>query len=814
MKQFLISFFTLSIVSTGAVAQNGGVITGKVIDGGDEKIISAATINLLKAKDSSLVKVAVADRDGNFMFENVHEGKYLAYATSVGHGKTYTEPISVIDSTSKISLGVLKLLPITKQLEGVVVTAKKPFIERKIDKTVMNVDASITNVGTTALEMLEKAPGVTIDKDGNISLKGKQGVIILIDGRQTYMSGSDLASYLKNLPTGNLEQIEIMTNPSAKYDAAGNSGIINLKTKKLKQKGFNGSYNASYTQGFYPKFSTGLNLNYRRNKLNVFGSLSANKRKNFQDLTIERSFYNGNVFTGSFSQTALGYRTNENYNGKIGVDYIVSPKTTIGAVVTAYSVPSSMITRNTSYMKSISGSIDSSIVSYSNEVEKWKNIGTNLNFRHQFDSTGREITTDIDYLYYNPLKNQPINNATYDANGNFKGSQSLFGDHPSTIKIFSVKTDYTQMLNKKIKFESGLKVSAVETENKANFYTIVNGSKQVDYTRTNFFDYKENISAAYVNFSGQYKKWGWQAGLRGENTNYSGYMYGNPTQADSSFSNNYLSVFPTLYLTYAYNDKHQFGLNYGRRISRPDYESLNPFVMYIDPYTAGAGNPYLKPAYANVVELSHTYKQMLTTTFTYSYDKDLLSSSFEEKNRVIIQKEGNFSQRNSLNLSVSAQVPVKKWYNITIYTEGNYQHYTGFVNNAPIDLEMSRLLFQTQQMFSLKKDWSIEVSGFYGTKFNEGQLIINPIGQVDAGISKKVFKGKGTLKLGLRDIFKTGNASGYSSFGSTKVSFTQKRDNRVIGLSFNYRFGKPIKGAPKRKTGGASEEQGRVKSNG
>lgn len=814
MKQIILSVATLALFGAKSVAQQGSSISGKVIDGGDEKIIAAATINLAKASDTSLVKIAVADKEGNFLFDGVRPGSYLVWVTSISHGKTFSEKLVVKDTVSVLSTGVLKLLPISKDLQSVTVVSKRPFIERRADKTVMNVESSATSAGTTALEMLEKAPGVTIDKDGNLSLKGKQGVVILIDGKQTYMSGADLANYLKSLPTALLEQIEIMTNPSAKYDAAGNAGIINLKTKKIRQKGFNGSLNLGYVQGVYPKFNSGANINYRRDKLNMFASVSASKRKNFQDLNIERKFYSGNALVGSFTQQANMYRTNSNYNAKIGADYFINSKTTIGAVVTAFDVPNSSDLVNESYLRNVAGLVDSSIVSKSSDKESWKNFGSNINFRRQFDSTGRELTADFDYLYYNPEKGQPINNSVFSNTGSLLRSETLYANLPTNISIYSGKADYTQMLQKKIKFETGLKLSAVETDNKANYYIVQNGNKVVDYSRTNFFDYNEKIIAGYVNFSGQVKKWGWQAGLRGENTKYNGRMYGNPTQSDSTFSNNYLSLFPTLYLTYAHNDKHQFGLNYGRRISRPDYEDLNPFISYIDPYTQGAGNPYLRPAYAQVIELSHTYRQFLSTTFTYTYDKDMISSTFEEKDKVIIQRRGNFSKRNSYNLSVSAQVPVKKWYMFTIYTEGNYQHYTGLVNKEPINLEISRFLVQSQHTFTFKNNWSAEISGFYATKFNEGQLIIDPLGQVDAGVSKKVLKGKGTVKISFRDLFGTGNAKGGANFGTTKVKFSQQRDIRTVGISFMYRFGKPIKGLPKRKTGGASEEQGRVKNDG
>ncbi|MEO6404556.1 MAG: TonB-dependent receptor, partial [Ferruginibacter sp.] len=291
MKKLL----TLLVISSTAMmgfAQTAGKIIGNIKDGGNQKIIDAASISLLKALDSSLVKTSITDKDGNFAFENIKEGKYLVMATSMGHTKVYSSLLELKDATATVSAGILQLVPLNKNLAEVVLVSKRPFIERKIDKTIINPDAMISNTGSTAMEVLEKSPGVTVDKDGNISLKGKAGVIVMLDGKPTYMSSQDLVNFLRSMPSSNIDQIELMTNPSAKYDASGNSGIINIKTKKQKQKGFNGSLSTSYGQGFYPKTNNSLNLNYRVGKINLFSTLSANYRKNYQNLDIKRIYTN------------------------------------------------------------------------------------------------------------------------------------------------------------------------------------------------------------------------------------------------------------------------------------------------------------------------------------------------------------------------------------------------------------------------------------------------------------------------------------------------------------------------------------------
>jgi hypothetical protein len=805
----LLAAISISIVS---FAQNSGKILGAIKVGGNQKIIDAATISLLKAKDSSISKVAVTDKDGNFTFENVKAGSYLVLATSLGYSKVYSNSVQISSDQDLVNVGVLQLVPIDKNLKEVVVSSKRQLIERRIDKTVINVDAAISNEGTTALEVLEKSPGVTVDKDGNISLKGKQGVMVMLDGKPSYLSGQELANLLKSMPSNNLDQIEIMTNPSAKYDAAGNSGIINIKTKKNKQKGFNGSANLSFGQGVNEKTNNSVNLNYRNGKFNVFGSLSGNYRRDFQQLDIKRKYKNAdNSLNAIFEQTSNEMRYNNNYNTKIGADFYASKKTTFGVVLTGFTTPFHQTGKNTSYLKSSSGVIDSIVASTSSETSSWKNGAINFNYRHQYDSTGRELTADLDYLTYDSHKDQNFSNASYTPDWVMKNNDLLVGELPSLINIYSGKIDYTHPLKNGLKIETGLKTSFVETDNTAGYYNIIGNAKIVDCDKTNQFVYKENINAAYLNMNKQIKKWGLQAGLRLENTNYNGHQFGNPQRADSAFKRGYTGLFPTMYISYNASEKNQFGFSYGRRIDRPNYEDLNPFMFFLDKYTYGSGNPFLKPSYAHTFELSHTYNQFLTTTVNYSNTKDLFAEIFEQKGYATIIKQGNFGTVNSASISISAQRPVVKWWTAIVYTEYNYSDYKGFLNGDNVHIKAGNFLVNINNQFKFSKGWSAELSGFYRTKGIEGQILIRPMGQLNAGVQKQVLKNKGTLKLNIRDMLYTMTANGEINFQHTEATFHQERDSRVATLSFIYRFGKPINGQQKRKDGGAGTEQNRVK---
>lgn len=813
MKQVFITLAAIILAFTSQAQTKIGKITGIIQDGGNQKNIDAATVSLLKSKDSSLVKLNLTGKEGSFMFDQVKEGDYLLSVTSVGHSQTYSLPFVISAAQPNYDAGILHLVPINKNLKEVIVTSKKLFIERKIDRTVINVDASISNEGTTAMDVLEKSPGVSVDKDGNISLKGKQGVMIMLDGKPAYLTGTDLANLLKTMPSNMVDQIEIMTNPSAKYDASGNSGIINIKTKKNKQRGFNGSLGVNYGQGVYARTNNSLNLNYRNGKFNLFANFSGNYRESYQVLNIKRRYLNSDKTTNAiFQQSSWEKRFNNNYNSKIGVDFYASKHTTFGVVFTGFTTPSSQVGNNVSYLKSNIGRVDSIVTADRSENSSWKNGAVNLNFRHQFDSLGTELTADIDYLSYNSHKDQLFTNISYQPDWIKKNFDQLAGELPSLINIYSGKVDYTHPLKNGLKIESGLKTSYVETDNIAGYYNVEGGVRSPDYEKTNHFIYKENINAAYLNMNKQVKKWGFQAGLRLENTNYNGNQFGNPQRQDSVFKKSYTGLFPTMYVSYNASEKNQLSFSYGRRINRPDYESLNPFLFFIDKYTYGAGNPFLKPSYAQTFELSHTFNQFLTTTINYAHTKDLFSEIFSQRGYATVVQQGNFGSSNSLSASVSAQLNPTKWWTSIIYTEYNYNEYNGLLSNEDVHLKGGMFAANVNNQFKLGKGWSGELSGFYRTKGISGQIIIHPMGQLNAGIQKQILKNKGSIKLNVGDIFKTMAPSGNVNFQSTEASFSQERDTRVATISFNYRFGKPIKGIQKRKTGGAGAEQNRVKA--
>lgn len=799
------------LITGFAFAQSAGKIVGAIKSGG--KSIEGATVSLLASKDSSLVKMVVSDKDGNYVIGKVAPGKYYISFVALNYTTQYSKEITVAKDAENISVETIELAVAANGLANVTVAAKRPAIEARPDKLVVNVEAAVTNVGSTALEVLEKSPGVVVDKDGNISLNGKAGVTVMIDGKPSYVSGADLTNLLSSMNANQLDQIELMSNPSSKFDAAGNSGIINIKTRKNKAKGFNGSVTASYGQGRYPKTNNSLNLNYRNGKFNVFVNYALNGGQGFGDLHIMRTYTgtDGKV-TSIFDQPTYFKGSNLTNSLKIGMDYNLSQKTTVGFVANGFITNRSGKNNSTGYLQDASGNTDSIAQTNSRDDSHWKNGSFNLNLRHQFDSS-RELTADADYIQYNATNTQNFVNQSYYPDGTDISKDILRGNLPSDIRIYSFKSDYTQNFKKSLKLETGIKTSYVKTDNTADYFNWYNNDWKVDYEKTNHFIYEENINAAYANLNKQWKKFSLQLGLRFENTNYKGHQLGNEQRKDSAFNRTYNNLFPTLYTSYNVDSSNQLTVSYGRRIDRPAYQDLNPFLFFINKYTYAQGNPFLLPQYTNNVELSHVWKNKITTTLSYSKTTQYFTNIFRTEGEVTILTDGNLGEMQNFGARVNWQQDVVKWWNVNINVNANHKKVNGFANGSDIISAAWNGQLNVNNQFKFEKGWAAELSGFYNSKDVEGQFIIGPFGQVSAGVSKQVLKNKGTVKLNVRDIFYTQVIDGHIKYQNVNEHFIQSRDSRVVNISFTWRFGKQFKDAPRKKSdNGASEEQNRVKA--
>ena len=806
----------LASSSTMAQTNTLGKVTGTV--NGSAKPIEAATVNLLRAKDSSIAKIAVSNKNGEFEFEKLTNGKYLIAVQSVGFKKFYSNAFELTSTKNTYELNTISLTASDKQLSDVVVVSKKPLVEQRLDRTIVNVDASITSVGSTALEVLEKSPGISVDKDGNISLKGKSGVVILVDGKPSYLGAADLANMLRNMTASQLDQIEIMTNPPAKYDASGNAGVINIKTKKNKLKGLNGSVTVGYGQGVFNKTNQSVNINYRDGKLNLFGNYSYNYRKGFQELSLERKFIdNSKQLASIFSQNSTMTDDRNNNSAKFGADFFATKNTTYGFVINGFSNNTVRTGENSTRVMKV-GSKDTITLASTPAHETFKNLSSNFNFRHQFDSTGKEITVDVDYAGYDGKNVGSLSNQYFDANYKpILKNDTLMSNLPTKINIYSVKSDFTLPLKKGAKFEAGFKMSYVETDNNAKYDSMINNLAKPDFNRSNHFIYKENINAAYVNYSRQLsKKWAMQLGLRIENTHAKGDQLAKVVIGNATFDTTYTQLFPTAYISYTLNAKNQFSLNYGRRINRPDYESLNPFVEFLDKYTFQQGNPGLKPQFSDNIELSHLFMGgLLSTTLNYTKVNNIIQQVIEQRtatNETFV-KQANIATLDQFGIAVSGQIPIAKWMSLNIYANLYNNRFRGLVNNAYVDLSSPTFMFNGSSSIKLGKGWNAELSGFYRSKGLEGVMFINPMGMISSGISKSVLKGKGSVRLNIRDMFWLQRPSGYAKYDDIDIRFKNTNDNRVANLSFTYRFSKGKVGNTQRKRSSV-DEAGRVKTGG
>lgn len=808
----MMALIIMLVTATSKAQTNQTSATGTIIDE-KQNPVEAATISLLKSEDSSIVKMDVSDKTGKFIFSGMPYGSYFISVSNSNSAIKYS-PVFIIAATSPvIKLDNVVIEPVAKKLTDIVVTSKKPLVEQKIDRMVINVDASVTNAGLTALEVLERSPGVMVDKDGNISLKGKSEVMIMIDGKPSYLSGTELASLLHNMSANQLSQIEIMTNPSAKYDAAGNAGVINIKTKKSITQGFNGSINVGYGQGVYAKSNNNISLNYRAGKLNTFLNYGYILNNGFMKFDIQRNFVDSTgIKVGELDQLSNRVNQGHNNNLKLGMDYYINPTTTIGFVASGFIAPLNQNGFTTSYVKDGTDKISSIEETNKTMNNDWKNGSINLNLHSQLDSSGKDITANFDHIHYNFTGDQDLTGLSYNPDYILQEKNFLKNTVALQINIYSGRIDYSQPLKNGVKLEAGFKSSVVKTNNANDFFKTENGKWYMDSTNSSSFNYSENINAAYVNLNKQYNKWFVQAGLRLENTNYSGLQMSKTQNNDSSFSRNYTNLFPTALVGYKLNDENQFALSVGRRIDRPVYQNLNPFVSFLDKYTYSTGNPFLQPQYSNNIELSHTYKSVLTTTLNYSIITDMISETLRHTDSVIVRSVGNIGTQYNMGIAVSANIPVTKWYTGIFYANLYQNIYKGFIYDEPLNAKALALSLNVNNQFSFKNNWAAEISGNYTSKNrDEGQAIVLPVGQVSAGVSKQLLNNKASIKLSIRDIFYTQYAREIQNFQDVQSTLKMYRDTRVFNIAFVYRFGTNLKSKPASTL--PTDEQQRVKIN-
>jgi len=805
MKAIYTLGFLIMLAVAGKAQTPDGKISGNIRD--TNGAIPGATVLLQQTDDTTFKKQTISNSKGAFSFTGLPSARYILTCTAISYQPYKSVPVTVSDAHNTVNLPVFVLQPITKSLREVVVTASKPLVEHSIDRTTVNVAGMLSAQASNALEVLGKSPGVYVDPNGNISLNGRGGVLVLIDDKSTYLSAQDLAAYLRSLPGGSLDQIELMTNPPAKYDAAG-SAIINIKLKKNRAVGFNGNVSAGFNAGKYFRSNDALNMNYRTGKFNAFANISYSRDANFAQNNSTRTFFLPNGSVGSSLLVNSHYSNLSNgWNLRTGVDYFAGPNTTIGLIILGGLRPASNKTIFNSDQNYPSNGTDSLSNGFTNSNPHWYNGGIDLNFQHQFDKNGQSLSADLDHIRYHTNDNE------FTTNADETGISQMRYQLPSDIGIYSAKTDYTLPLGKGARFEAGLKSSWVTTDNNNGWFNYQDDAYVPDYAMSDHFIYRENINSAYVSAQKQWKRWGVKGGLRIENTRDDGHQLSNPAIPDSTFRKNYNSLFPGFYLSYKLDSTRNstLGFMYSRRLHRPNYQQLNPFISYQNQYTYTAGNPYLNPNFYQIYQVSYAYKQFFDLSIAYINGSGNIYNITNLSGNVFITRPQNFAINNSINMHADVNItPVNGWDlnagGLIFHLVNKGEGYNTYINDAVTTGEI-----ELNNSFHLSKNWNIELNTSYHGAFHGGQTINSATWVYNFALQRKLFNGNGSVRLRAANLFHN-LVNKNTSIGINNIAAfsLQQSDSSLAGLSFQYSFGKSANARKRNYTIGAEDEQGRT----
>ena len=785
-------FFSIALLFSATLSSQ--IIKGRVIDENKAPVIFAA-VTLTNPTDSSLVKATITEDLGIFSFEGISTGKYELSISSIGYA-TYKKNIDFKENV--LDLGTISIDTQTQNLEEVTVVSEKPMVQVLADKTVFNVENTINATGTSAFELLRKAPGVIVDNGGSFIVEGKTGVQIFIDGKLSVLQGEDLTNYLESLQATDVESVEIITQPSSKYDAAGNAGIINIKLKKDKSLGTNGTFTSGLTVGDFGRTNSSINFNNREKKGNFYGTYSNRFGKSTGFIELLRSQF-GTQFD---SRSSSIYDRNTN-NIKLGYDYYLNSKHTIGAIVNGNFNNGFTTSTTTTPIREI-GSIqnDSILIAENQRQNTSYNINANLNYKYA-DTLGRSINIDLDYGRYNSERDAFQPNTYFSGDGSQILNQRItFQDTPIDINIATIKTDYEQNFLKG-KLGLGFKLSYINTDNTFDFFNQINGQNILDSDQSNQFEYQENINAAYVNYNRKWGKWNLQFGLRIENTDSDGILTSQQENEDDRVQRNYTDYFPSGGLTYQMNRKNQFALTYSRRIQRPNYQSLNPFEYQLDELSFSKGNPFLQPQYTNNIKLSHTYNYRLTTSISYSYVSDFFAQvTIADSETTNFLTTLNVADQEVINLGISYPKKIYEWWNVYFSLNAYISDFKA-TSDEFLPVRQETLSFYAQNTFNLSKSLRMEVSGWYSSpSIWGGTYQTQSLGSLNLAFQKKFWDDRFTARLSFNDILYTVPWRGTTQFGDLFINGTGGSDSRQVAFGLTYDFGRnEIKKARNRKTG-------------
>ncbi len=769
----------------------------------DEKGIGIpfATIILKSQKDSSMVKADITSENGKFLLEMIPQGLYFTESSYIG----LTTHVSTVFELGKSPFihPPVSLMADAKQLDEVLVTAQRALIEVKPDRTVFNVQGTINSAGENGLNILRKAPGVLVDNNNNITVLGRAGVLLYVDGKRIPLRGDDLTNYLQNLSSEQIDKIDIITNPGSKYEAQGNAGIIDIRLKKDKNLGGNSSISGSYGHGRYGQGNINANGNYRNKKMNTFGGLGYNKGVRWNKMLFD-TYQNG----FRLNESNISTSDYDGWNGRWGTDFFISTKSTIGFIVGAQTNSSLSKSNNLTYISNQAkpAQIDS-ILTAPNTSDSERNQAT-FNINYAYESGKNKLTLDADYGSFRNQNDHIQPNLYYDPSRTNIISQNLNTYYtPVIINIATAKADFTTEVwggN----LDIGAKFSNVVTDNKFLFYNVLNGVSERNDNRSNQFKYDENVIAGYLNYSRKLNaKWNASAGLRVENTNATGDLIAFlPQLEEAPVDFNYNSFFPSAGLTYQHHPEHVYSLNYGRRINRPDYNVLNPFREQLSELSYSRGNKFLQPEIVNNIELGYTLKYRFSFKLAYSLTTNqitrLIGPDAQDPRAGFISWD-NLATQKLYSFNVSLPFNITKWWNTYINISTSYiDNQADYGDNGVVDVQAGTYNVFQQHTFNIGKKWKAELSGWYsGPGVWGGVFLYDPSYSLNLGLQRKFFNDKMNVRLSASDITYQTGWSGVSNFNGQTGYGQGNWDSRRASVSISYDLGNTNVKSRKRNTG-------------
>ncbi|NNE26927.1 MAG: TonB-dependent receptor [Saprospiraceae bacterium] len=799
----------LLLILPMAIFSQDRSLKGQLLDPDDGPVVFANVV-LYAAADSSMAKVETTDDSGNFKFSGLEANDYFLSASYVGLSELNVDDIDLINESS-IDLGAVRFASNAVELEAAVVTANRAIVEVKPDRTVFNVQGTINSSGDNGLGLLRKAPGVLVDNNQNITVLGRSGVMIYVDGKRLPLGGADLTAYLENLTAEQIDKIDIITNPGAKYEAEGNAGIIDIRLKKDKSLGTNGSVSSTISQGRRTRGNVNLSGNHRNKFMNSFGLLGYSNRNGWQEITFR------NLQNGFDMQELTTFDSgSRSYNFRWGTDFFVAENHIIGFLVSGQTQSGENNSNNRNEIASFgSTSIDSILIAENNSESDRDNSTYNLNYR--FDNGKQSLNIDLDYGRYrnDAMNSQP--NDYYDPMETMITSQSLnTTDTPVEIDISTFKVDYeTDALGGKLGF--GTKLSKVTTDNTFLFYDVVDGLSTRNDFKSNQFDYDEMVYAGYINYNRSLgERWSFTSGLRLEQTDATGELMAFIEDLNEPpVELNYLSAFPNIGLTYQLAPEHVFNLNYGRRINRPDYNVLNPFKFQISELSFSKGNPFLQPEIVNNMELGYTLNYRYNFKLSYSKTLDQITRLIgpdDSDPRAGFINWDNLAEQTVIAFNISAPVQFSNKWNAYFNVNANFKdNQADYGDGVIVDLQAWSYNIYQQHTFNLPKGFRAEISGWFsGPGIWGGVFEYDTSWSLNLGVQKKFFNDQMNVRLAADDIFFQTGWSGFSEFDGLRGEGAGNWDSQRVTLSVSYNFGNQEVKRSRNRSTGLEEESSRV----